>query len=133
MMNFAYSKKERLRSKILIDKIFENGQKLYNSNLKIIWLAHILPEQVPVQSLVSVSKRRFKRANKRNLLKRRLREAFRKNKNDFYKSIENEGIQIALVIIYNSDSLSDFKAIEKNLLTAFGNIKSKISSGKFAM
>jgi ribonuclease P protein component len=132
-MNFAYPKIERLRSKILIDKVFENGRKQYNSNLKIIWLAHILPEQVPVQSLVSVSKRRFKRANKRNLLKRRLREAFRKNKNDFYKSIENAGIQIALVIIYNSDSLSDFKSIEENLLTAFENIKSKISSGKFAM
>jgi ribonuclease P protein component len=132
-MNFAYPKKERLRSKILIDKIFESGLKQYNSNLKIIWLPHILPEQVPVQSLVSVSKRRFKRANKRNLLKRRLREAFRKNKNDFYKSIENAGIQIALVIIYNSDSLSDFKSLEKNLLIAFESIKSKISSGKFAM
>jgi ribonuclease P protein component len=132
-MNFTYSKKERLRSKILIDKLFESGHKQYNSNLKIIWLAHILPENVPVQSLVSVSKRRFKRANKRNLLKRRLKEAFRKNKCDFYKSIENAGVQIALVIIYNSDSLSDFKSIEKDLLIAFDIIRNKIASGKYTM
>lgn len=129
-MSFTYPKNERLCSKILIDKIFESGLKFYNPLFKVLWLPVQLYENVPVQSLISISKRRFKRANKRNLLKRRIKDVFRKNKNELYLVVRNLNIQIAVVIIYNSNDLEDYSTIEKNLLNVLGSLKNYLLSGK---
>jgi ribonuclease P protein component len=129
-MSFTYPKNERLCSKILIDKIFESGKKFYNPLFKVLCLPVQLHENVPVQSLISISKRRFKRANKRNLLKRRIKDVFRQNKNELYLVTENLNIQIAVVIIYNSNDLHDYSTIEKNLLNVLESLKNYLLSGK---
>jgi ribonuclease P protein component len=129
-MNFTYPKKERLCSKILIDKIFDSGLKIYNPLFKVLWLPVALPEITPVQSLISVSKRRFKRANKRNLLRRRVREVFRKNKNELYTIVTGLNIQIAIVIIYSSNTIEDYSSIEKNLNLVLSSLNKYLLSGK---
>lgn len=125
-MNFTYPKIERLNSKILIDKVFTEGHKLYSYPLKMLWLSTELPQAISVQSLISVSKRRFKRANKRNLLKRRIREAFRMNKNSFYQLIEKAELKIALVIVYNSNDLVDYHTIEQAIINLLEQVLSKL-------
>ena len=75
----TFSKSERLCSKIAIEKLVEEGKSFHLSPFKISWLSNT-EESVPVQILISVPKRTFKRAVYRNLLKRRIREAYRKNK-----------------------------------------------------
>ncbi|MBQ7195521.1 MAG: ribonuclease P protein component [Bacteroidales bacterium] len=55
---------------------------------------------------VSVPKRLFKRAVKRNLLKRRLREAFRLQK----ELLPSEG-GVDLMVVYNSTSVQDFETL----------------------
>jgi ribonuclease P protein component len=125
-MNFTYPKIERLNSKILIDKVFNEGHKLYSYPLKMLWLSTELPQAISVQSLISVSKRRFKRANKRNLLKRRIREAFRMNKNSFYQLIEKAELKIALVIVYNSNDLVDYHTIEQAIINLLEQVLSKL-------
>jgi len=125
-MDFTYSKLERLCSKIFIDKIFETGYKQYNSSFKVLWLPLHFEDKVPVKSLISVSKHRFRRANKRNLLKRRIREAFRKNKNHLYSSVNQAGLQIGIVIIYNVNHISNFQTLEKDLLNIFEIIGNRL-------
>jgi ribonuclease P protein component len=126
-MNFTYPKSERLCSKILIEKIFETGYKQYNSLFKVLWLPINFENHVPVQSLISISKRRFKRANKRNLLKRRIKEAFRKNKNILYTAVNQAGIQLGIVIIYNSNNLSNYQSLEAELLNIFEILNNRIA------
>jgi ribonuclease P protein component len=125
-MDFTFSKFERLCSKIQIDQIFESGYKQYNSIFKVLWLPLHFDDKVPVKSLISVSKHRFKRANKRNLLKRRIREAFRKNKNLLYSSVNQAGVQIGIVIIYNINNISDYRTLEKDLLNIFEIIGNRL-------
>jgi len=126
-MNFTYSKTERLSSKIFIEKIFESGFKCYNSHFKVLWMPLPVGGNVPVLSLVSVSKRRFRRANKRNLLKRRIKEAFRLNKNNLYTTVEQSGIKIGLIIIYNINDIADFKSIESSLKNIFDILIKRIT------
>lgn len=112
-MHFNYPKIEKLCSKILINKLFEKNQRIAKYPLKLIWIETALPAKVPVQSVVSVSKNRFKKAVKRNLLKRHMRESFRLNKNDLYQLLETENKQLALMFIYQSNDILSYSVIEK--------------------
>ena len=125
-MNFSYPKKEKLCSKRIIEKLFETEKPIYEFPLKLFWMIHELPEDVPVQSLVTVSKRRFKRAVKRNLLKRRMREAFRLNKNPLYSKIKLQNVQLAIMIIYNHGELLPFQKIESAMIKAFDKLTKKV-------
>ena len=73
-------KSERLDKKKVIEKMFAGGSRSFSVfPLRVVYLP-VEELEAPVSILVSVSKRRFKRAVKRNLLKRRIREAYRRQK-----------------------------------------------------
>lgn len=115
-MSFTYPKIEKLCSKVLIDKLFEQNRRLKRFPLHLIWIETRLTSDIPVQSMVSISKRRFKRAVKRNLLKRRMREAFRLHKHDLYQTLLSGDKQIALAFIYQSNDILPYSDIEKSVI-----------------
>lgn len=77
-LKYTFPKSERLHSKKLIQELFSRGSSFYLYPFKIIYLSDVHPEVHQV--LISVSKKRFKKAVTRNLIKRRIREAYRLNK-----------------------------------------------------
>lgn len=73
-------KSERLDKKKVIEKMFAGGSRSFSVfPLRVVYLP-VEELEAPVSILVSVSKRRFKRAVKRNRVKRQIREAYRMNK-----------------------------------------------------
>ncbi|MHA7110870.1 ribonuclease P protein component [Sunxiuqinia elliptica] len=114
MNNFKLTKKERLCSTSLIGQLFDQGSSFYVFPLKVVYLKTTLPSHHPVQVSFSVSKKNFKRAVHRNLIKRRMREAYRLNKPAFYARIP-EGEQLAMMIIYSCKEEKDYKQIEKGM------------------
>jgi len=127
-MKFSYPKAEKLCSKNIIDKLFTDRRPIYEFPLKIFWIVEQLPENVPVQSTVTVSKRRFKPAYKRNLLKRRMREAFRLNKETLYAKVESNNFQLAIMIIYNHAEILPYREIEPAMIIALAKIVSKLDN-----
>jgi ribonuclease P protein component len=69
----------------------------------------------PALMAVSVPKRLFKRAVDRNLLKRRIREAYRRQKPDFYLALSTREVQLELVIQYRGRKMADYREIETAL------------------
>ena len=128
-MHFKYPKKEKLCSKKLISKLFENSERISKYPLKLLWTEAELPANVPTQSAISVSKRRFKKAVTRILLKRRIRETFRLSKNDLYNQLTTDNKQIALMIIYQSNEILPYSRIEKSMLFLLEELTKKLSSG----
>lgn len=105
----TFTKEERLTKKIIIERLFAEGNNFIIHPLRIKWL--ILPEgspgHSPVQLLISVPKRNIRKAVVRNLVKRRIRETYRKNKSILYDGIEKSGFALAFIYMATKPILHD--------------------------
>lgn len=126
--DFSFKKAERLCSKKLIDKLFSEGHALKCYPLKVVYLPVEYNFQFPAQAGFSVGKKLFKRAVKRNLLKRRMRESYRLNKPIFYNSLQN--ISILVFFVYIGKDISDFATIENATKRALKRIVNNVTNDK---
>ena len=112
----TFTKEERLCSKKVIDKLFSEGESFLSFPLKIVYLQTELPSKNKVQIGFSVSKKIFKKAVKRNFLKRRMREAYRLNKHLLTGKVADK--QMAIFVIFIGKEITHFKTIEQALKKA---------------
>ena len=115
-MRFTFSKKEKLKSKKLIDKLFTEGQSISAYPLRLVYLPTEFTEPIPIKTSVSVSKRYFKNAVDRNRLKRLMREAYRLNKPQLFNKIST---QYAFMILYIGKEGTDFATVENSMQKLF--------------
>ena len=113
---YTLKKEERLCNKKLIDELFHNGSSFLCYPFKASWQFTDAPQHFPVQILFSVSKKRFKRAVDRNLIKRRMREAYRINKQErLYGLLETADKKILLSLGYIGKEIATFNFTEKKM------------------
>lgn len=116
---YKFSKEERLCSKRLLDKLFHNGSSFLVYPFRIVFLPENINNTFPAQVVIAVSKRKFKRAVDRNLIKRRIREAYRLNKQEYVYSFLNEkSISLIFSIHYIGKDIAEYAFIEKKLKLA---------------
>ena len=115
-----FTKSERLNNKKNIDDLFSSGKVVNSKSLKIIWKSSIIIEESNLQVMISVPKKNIKLAVNRNLIKRRIKEAFRINKKTLYSSLESRNKTLILAIIYQKKEIDSYISIEQkiNLLLA---------------
>ena len=110
-------KRERIVSRKLIERLFSKGSNQSTSAfpLRAVFMTGERQEgEEPVQILVSVSKRHFKRAVKRNRVKRQIRESYRHHKQILTEHISQEQV-LYLAIVWLADELYDSSQVEKSL------------------
>ena len=76
---YSFPKSEHLCLKSTFDELFKSRKSIYGNGFKIVWMTNN-EKSTTAQVAISVSKRNFKRAVHRNLLKRRIKEAYRLHK-----------------------------------------------------
>jgi ribonuclease P protein component len=124
-MNQTFTKEERLTSKVLIKKLFDEGEKWNCYPFRIIVLRCPVPSGYPVQLLISVPRSLFRKAVDRNRIKRLIREAYRKNKYLLYESFEEDHTQMMLCIQYTTKVILSFQMIQEKIIVLLRRLKEK--------
>ena len=103
-------KKERLNSKIKIEKLFKSKNSFIQNEFKVYW--DVLPsEETNISVLISVPKKNVHLATNRNKIKRIIRECYRINKNIL---IENKQ-DLTIAIVYLSSEIPEFRLLEEKI------------------
>lgn len=119
-MDEKFGKQEKLKSKLIIDRLFSEGQSLKKYPLRLIYLPILDTKHRTNKTAVSVSKRNFRKAVDRIYLKRLMREAFRKNK---YLVSSNLYSPFAFMFIYTAREKVSYAQVHKameDILKRFG-------------
>lgn len=128
-MTHTLHKAERLNRKKVIEKMFAGGARSFSLfPLRVVCLP-VDELDAPVSILVSVSKRRFKRAVKRNRMKRRIREAYRLNKHLLLEPLQHSGVRLAVAFIYLSDRVAPSSLIAERMRTALYRLAEELPRG----
>ncbi len=93
--------------------LFNQGKSQLTYPIKLVYIQTQTERKFPAQSMFVVPKKSFKKAHDRNKLKRRMREAFRLNKTEFYQKLQNENKLMNLAFIFISKKSESYQSIEK--------------------
>ena len=111
-MDNRLPKSEKLHSFGAIRRLFAEGRGGFVYPLRYVIYTESA-EKTEAEILFSTPKKFHKRANKRNTIRRRMREAYRLNKEVLTAPLGSRRIELAL--IYSSKTLHDYKTIEHAL------------------
>ena len=119
MSDYTLPRSERIRSLKAIRRLFSEGRGGFVYPIRYMALSsdsaqseESKSEERGVEVLFSVPKKFHKRANKRNLLKRRMREAYRLNRQLLVEKLGTQAKELDLALIYSAKELHSYKTIE---------------------
>jgi len=127
---FTFPKKEKLCGDIRIGKLFSEGKAFIVYPLRIVYKLSEEKSDTQVKVLISVPKKKIRKAVDRNRIKRLIREAYRLNKMEFITAINEKELHLNLAITYVSDKEADFSLIQEKIRLAFPRILSTINDQK---
>lgn len=122
MDEYSLKKSERLCRKKAFELLFNEGKFVFSYPVKIFYVQEKAIGTASVQAAFGASKRNFKRANKRNKIKRLLKESYRK-----HKLSKREGLNQYLMFVYVSKKIENIDTIEKSIIKGLNYIGEKYS------
>ncbi len=114
MGRFTFKREERLSKEKVIQELFDKGSSFYLYPFKVYFMQNPDPGFPVHQVLISVSKKKFRRAVDRNLIKRRIRESYRLNK----KLLANRN-KLLIAYIYSIKEILPSAQIKERLVRTF--------------
>lgn len=111
----TFKKSERLTSKISMERIFEAGLTIKKFPLILKYSLVDFEDNQPLKVVISVPKRRIRKAHDRNRIRRQLKEAYRLNRLPLKKSLVEQSKSLALFFIYTGKENPDYTVIEEKI------------------
>lgn len=118
MANYTLPRSERLRSLKAIRRLFGEGHSGFVYPFRYVWIADRRAGEAEgrgIEAMFSVPKKFHKRANKRNLLKRRTREAYRLNREVLSQAVAERDVTLDIAFVYSTKECHSHKTITNAL------------------
>ena len=114
---FTLKKHEKLKSQKQLDKLFAAAESKFKFPFKLLFIKEIpIADDWPLQFGISVPKKKVKSAVKRNLIKRRTREAYRLNKTTLQQQLLGKGnFKLSLMFIFIGNEPVEYQIIENSI------------------
>ena len=122
---YTFKKEERVKGEKRVEAIFATGKSFISYTLRVVYLLHEQTTVADCSILVSVPKKRIKKAVHRNRIKRLIRESYRLNKK-LISPIEIGDKSIDVAFIYVKDTASNYIEIQKAMQKALNQITIRI-------
>ena len=123
---FHFPKNQKLCNEKAIERLFENGKSLTEKPFRIIYNIDNNNEDVFLKALIVVPKKRVRLASDRNVIKRRVKEAYRLQKIELEKYLKSNNHQLNLAIIYQKHEILDYKLIEVKIKLLLSRLKEEL-------
>ncbi|MBT3570770.1 MAG: ribonuclease P protein component [Flavobacteriales bacterium] len=123
---FHFPKNQKLCNEKAIERLFENGKSLTEKPFRIIYNIDNNNEDVFLKALIVVPKKRVRLASDRNVIKRRVKEAYRLQKRELEKYLKSNNHQLNLAIIYQKHEILDYKLIEVKIKLLLSRLKEEL-------
>ena len=91
--------------------LFNKGKSKNCYPVKLVFMQTQEAIPFPAQAMFVVPKKNFKSSPDRNTLKRRMREAYRLEKNSFYTSLKTQNHKVLAAFIYTGKKKEDYAVI----------------------
>ncbi|MDQ3193276.1 MAG: ribonuclease P protein component [Bacteroidota bacterium] len=124
-MSQTFKKGERLCNINQIKVLFENGNTIKAFPFKLIWKLTKEITEFPIQVLIAVPKRNIKKAVLRNKIKRKIREAYRKNKFILLKEPTENQDSLTLVLLFSGKEEISYIETETKIIQLLLRLKNE--------
>lgn len=115
MAEFSLHKTEKLCSRTAVNSLFASGKPAKAYPLRAVYAESNRSYGAPVQFMITIPKKKIRKAVGRVLLRRRVREAYRLNRDALVPAVAAAGKKIDIAFIYVSDEEKSYQSIEKRV------------------
>ena len=115
-MDYKLNKDEKLCSRKAVDLLFSDGKSLMAFPLRAAYRLRPQHERHPVQFLISIPKKRIRKAVNRVLLRRRTREAYRLNRRELLlQPLRQTGWGVDIAFVYLDSTPAPYEVINEKI------------------
>lgn len=123
-MDYKLNKEEKLRSRTSVERLFSEGTSIMAFPLRAMYRLRE-PEEAPAQFLITIPKKRIRKAVMRVALRRRTREAYRLNRHEhLLEPLALSGYGVDIAFIYLDSTPAPYRVISDKVIYLLNRIAS---------